>query len=104
MDEEGQIWDLDYNGPGVYSMDCRPHWRFKVLPLQTAGPQLPSNHAKYHYDILQNLNWVYAKLGLKFSLYQTGSYHKNCVGLIADAYGRPDWAALAPGDFEKLSL
>lgn len=102
IDDGGRIWDLDYSGPGIYRIEDRPAWKFKVLSLEVTCAWLSRVHSLYRYNLTQNLNWVFAKAGIRKSFYQAESPKKNCVGMVSDVFRRSDWAALAPGDFERM--
>lgn len=102
IDDGGLIWDLDYSGPGIYRIEDRWRWEFRVLELSVTCAWLERLHPTYRYSLVQNLNWLFAKIGIRKSLYVQAISKKNCVGLVADVFRRPDWAALAPGDFERM--
>jgi hypothetical protein len=101
IDDSGLIRDLDWSGPGTYRMEDRPTWKFLVLPLDVTCSWLSRVHSLYKYKLTQNLNWLFAQLGSSRSVYESESPKKNCVGLVADVFRFPHWAALAPGEFER---
>lgn len=103
IDDSGFIRDLDWRGPGKFRIVDRPSWQFLVLDhLAVTCSWIDLTHKHFVYSLWQNLNWLFARLGIGFSLYERTTLKRNCVGLIADVFRRPDWAALAPGDFERM--
>lgn len=104
IDDDGVIRDLDWRGPGSFRIEDRPSWQFLVLDhLTVTCSWIEFTHQHFVYSIWQNLNWMFARLGTSFSMYERTALKRNCVGLVADVFRRPDWAGLAPGDFERMA-
>lgn len=104
IDDSGLILDLDWSGPGVYRIEDRAGWEFKVIPVCVDNPMTELMHGSYRYSIWQNLNWVFAKIGIKYRIYRQFQFQQNCVGFVAEVFNKPEWAHFAPKDFEQISV